>query len=455
MIDRRIGKIKLRRGTDLQRKNVILEEGEFVYTFDKQRLFIGDGQTVGGILVSSRNFITNAYGIPQKAEYGDIVHDQSAGRTYIVGRDNSNNLTLILIADADCCRKLQLRVDDLMTRLRALSSCLLPDEGTGTIDEGDDGTGLIIDQPPIIDNISTIAWAINISSPRPVVLGQSLTFTASAVGVGNITYKWNKIGVGDLPGKTLNYLTIGSITDADLGSYRCIATSDVAGSIISNTATVIKAGVPLTWVIQPTAPATIAYGTNFTATASAIGDGTITYRWYKDGVGYLISQATNVLTLNNVQVSDLGTYSCVARSTNTQTATSYSITLDVTTVGLHWVAGNWGDITNNYGDTVTMSASAAGDGVISYEWRKDVYGSNTLIVGENMSTYKITTLTQADTGTYAAVAKSTLGGSITSYTFHIFMNPPAVDVLLDGNYLISDPSGNYILDEEGTYIKWE
>ena len=190
MIDRRIGKIKLRRGTDLQRKNVVLEEGEFVYTFDKQRLFIGDGQTIGGILVSSRNFITNAYGIPEKAEYGDIVHDQSAGKTYIIGKDIANNLTLILIADADCCRKLQLRVDDLMTRLRALSSCLMPDEGTGTIDEGDDGTGVTVDQPTV-DNTSTIAWAINISSPPPVIIGQSLTFTASAVGVVNITYKWN------------------------------------------------------------------------------------------------------------------------------------------------------------------------------------------------------------------------------------------------------------------------
>lgn len=453
MIDRRIGKIKLRRGTDLQRKNVVLEEGEFVYTFDKQRLFIGDGQTIGGILVSSKNFITNAYGIPQKAEYGDIVHDQSAGKTYIVGRDNTNNLTLILIADADCCRKLQLRVDDLMTRLRALSSCLLPDEGTGTIDEGDDGTGVIVDQPTN-DNTSSIAWAINITSPPPVVLGQSITFTASAVGVGNITYKWNKIGVGDLPGKTLNYLTIGSITDTDLGSYRCIATSDVVGSIFSNIATLIKATTPLTFVIQPTAPSTVAYGTNFTATASAVGDGTITYRWYKDGEGFLGTQNTNVLTLNNLQTTDLGTYSCVARSTNTQTATSYSITLDVTTVGLHWTNGNWGDITNNYGESVTMSAYAAGDGVISYQWKR-ISPTIGIISGENFPTYTITTLTQSETGQYVAIATSTLGSSITSNTFYIHMNPPAEDVLPDGNYITSDPSGNYIQTNDDTYIKWD
>ena len=453
MIDRRIGKIKLRRGTDLQRKNVVLEEGEFVYTFDKQRLFIGDGQTIGGILVSSRNFITNAYGIPEKAEYGDIVHDQSAGKTYIIGKDIANNLTLILIADADCCRKLQLRVDDLMTRLRALSSCLLPDEGTGTIDEGDDGTGVTVDQPTV-DNTSTIAWAINISSPPPVIIGQSLTFTASAVGVGNITYKWNKLGFGDLPGKTLNYLTIGSITDADLGSYRCIATSDIAGSIFTNTATLIKATTPLVFVIQPTAPATVSYGTNFTTTASAVGDGTITYRWYKDGTGYLVSQNTNVLTLNNLQTTDLGTYYCHARSTNTQTATSYGITLNVTTKSLTWVTQPPALQQLDFGSTVVLSGSASGDGTISYQWRQ-VLPLIVDVTGETNKVYTITNLTQTVTGDYVLIATSTLGGSITSTTAQVRMNIPTGDILPDGTYLISDPTGNYIQGEDETYIKWE
>jgi hypothetical protein len=342
-----------------------------------------------------------------------------------------------------------------MTRLRALSSCLLPDEGTGNVDIGDDGTGVIMDNNDTGDNVSTIAWAINITSPPPVDIGQSITFTASAIGVGNITYKWNKIGVGDLPGKTLNYLTIGSVTNADLGSYRCIATSDVAGSIISNTATLIKAATQLTFVIQPTAPSTIAYGTNFTSTASAIGDRTITYRWYKDGYGFLGTQNTNVLGINNIQTTDTGTYYCVAKSTNTQTATSFPISLNVTTVGLQWTAGNWGDITLNYGQTLTMSAFAAGDGVISYQWKKNIYGATSIVPGENNPIYTITTLTQADTGTYAAIATSSLGSSITSYTFHIYMNPPTGDILTDGSYLISDPLENYIQTNDDTYIQWD
>lgn len=44
--------LKLRRGTDLERQSVIFEEGELIYTTDTKELWVGDGQTLGGILVA-------------------------------------------------------------------------------------------------------------------------------------------------------------------------------------------------------------------------------------------------------------------------------------------------------------------------------------------------------------------------------------------------------------------
>ena len=41
-------KLKIRRGTDSQRKSVILEQGELGYTTDTARVFVGDGTTPGG-----------------------------------------------------------------------------------------------------------------------------------------------------------------------------------------------------------------------------------------------------------------------------------------------------------------------------------------------------------------------------------------------------------------------
>lgn len=48
MPDISIIKLKVRRGTDAQRRTVILEQGELGYTTDTNRLYVGDGVTLGG-----------------------------------------------------------------------------------------------------------------------------------------------------------------------------------------------------------------------------------------------------------------------------------------------------------------------------------------------------------------------------------------------------------------------
>ena len=47
-------KLLVRRGTDADRKNIVLEGGELGYTTDTDRLFVGDGTTLGGILVGNK-----------------------------------------------------------------------------------------------------------------------------------------------------------------------------------------------------------------------------------------------------------------------------------------------------------------------------------------------------------------------------------------------------------------
>ena len=43
-----IVKLKVRRGTDSQRQDIVLDQGEVGYTLDSKRLFVGDGATYGG-----------------------------------------------------------------------------------------------------------------------------------------------------------------------------------------------------------------------------------------------------------------------------------------------------------------------------------------------------------------------------------------------------------------------
>jgi len=49
--------LRIRRGTDAQRKTVQLDSGELAYTTDTQQLFVGDGTTIGG-----RNILTTSAG---------------------------------------------------------------------------------------------------------------------------------------------------------------------------------------------------------------------------------------------------------------------------------------------------------------------------------------------------------------------------------------------------------
>ena len=55
MPDITIVKLKIRRGTDSQRKTITLEQGELGYVTDTRRVFVGDGITVGGVPVSNIN----------------------------------------------------------------------------------------------------------------------------------------------------------------------------------------------------------------------------------------------------------------------------------------------------------------------------------------------------------------------------------------------------------------
>lgn len=74
--DIKVIKLKIRRGTDTQRKSIILDQGELGYTTDTKRVFVGDGATLGGTPVSNK--ITTVVALytslsDTSAEIGDIV----------------------------------------------------------------------------------------------------------------------------------------------------------------------------------------------------------------------------------------------------------------------------------------------------------------------------------------------------------------------------------------------
>ena len=87
MADVSVVKLKVRRGTDVQRKLITLDQGELGYTTDSQRLFIGDGNTKGGISAGIKfiaDSVSNPTGLLPTAQLGDLVFNKDTSFYYIL-----------------------------------------------------------------------------------------------------------------------------------------------------------------------------------------------------------------------------------------------------------------------------------------------------------------------------------------------------------------------------------
>ncbi len=68
-------KLLVRRGTNEDRKNITLDEGELGYASDTTRLFIGDGTTVGGNLIGNKFLGSNSVITLNTGEINDLAFD--------------------------------------------------------------------------------------------------------------------------------------------------------------------------------------------------------------------------------------------------------------------------------------------------------------------------------------------------------------------------------------------
>ena len=72
-----ISKLKVRRGSDVQRKQLIFDQGELIYALDTDRLFVGSGASLGGIVVGGKVHATlSSVGSLSalNAQVGDLVN---------------------------------------------------------------------------------------------------------------------------------------------------------------------------------------------------------------------------------------------------------------------------------------------------------------------------------------------------------------------------------------------
>jgi len=77
----RIVKLKIRRGSEAERRQIVLEQAELGYTTDTRRLFIGNGSLSGGEVVGSKvhSVLTssNTRNLVSEAYQGDLVYENN------------------------------------------------------------------------------------------------------------------------------------------------------------------------------------------------------------------------------------------------------------------------------------------------------------------------------------------------------------------------------------------
>jgi len=137
--------LRLRRGTDLERQSIIFEEGELVYTTDTKQLWVGDGQTLGGVGVTGHSN-TSPSELTQNLDLNsfDIV---GGGNIDITGAVIANTF----VGDGSGLTNLYMSVDpgqeyDISIRgnVRGIDSTIIFDYETNTVNATLAGDGSAI-----------------------------------------------------------------------------------------------------------------------------------------------------------------------------------------------------------------------------------------------------------------------------------------------------------------------
>ena len=100
--------LKIKRGLEADRSGVTPAEGEFLYTTDEKKLYIGDGSTAGGIAVGGGSISINLFAVEGSVDLtsataqniGTLPASADVLRTSLVVGTISDAVTTVTIGDA-------------------------------------------------------------------------------------------------------------------------------------------------------------------------------------------------------------------------------------------------------------------------------------------------------------------------------------------------------------------
>jgi hypothetical protein len=82
-ITKQLKRIRIRKGLNEHRKQVVFEEGEPVYTIDTKKVYIGNNFSYGGDLISHINSVENELPTTVNNSTGDVIYNLQNKKTYV------------------------------------------------------------------------------------------------------------------------------------------------------------------------------------------------------------------------------------------------------------------------------------------------------------------------------------------------------------------------------------
>jgi hypothetical protein len=158
---------------------------------------------------------------------------------------------------------------------------------------------------------------------QTVNTGTNVIFTVAVTGTPAPTLQWFK-GTTALPGQTASTLTLSSVTTADAGAYKAVATNSAAPAGMPSTTATLAVNAATTtapsFTQAPASNVSADYGSRLTLAVTTAGTPAPTLQWRK-GTAILPGQNGASLVLDPVALTDAGAYSVVAtNSAGTATA---------------------------------------------------------------------------------------------------------------------------------------
>lgn len=137
-------------------------------------------------------------------------------------------------------------------------------------------------------------------------LSSRVVMRALAIGNDSITYQWKRNGI-PISGETNDSLVIEQLDTSHLKNYEVLATG-ICSNATSATVTIIPITKPII-SLQPV-PVTICNGKRMVLKTKASSNGSIRYRWQKNGLP-LSTPLTDSLVINAISFADTGLYSAI------------------------------------------------------------------------------------------------------------------------------------------------